>query len=615
MAKARGDSAARVYQTLPLAAPTGGMDLRTSLTQMGEDRARLLVDVSLSEPGVFATRKGSRELTSTTTTDIIQGGLRAYFRTVTPSVASTAATIFARGTEIGLSSAVSMISLVSDGQIVGAFDGVSTLSRKSTNGSSWTRLGIAPGSTGPTLSTLSTGGLSSGGYAVSWTYKDRDLAYESNGPTESTITLSASSGAINVVIPNSTDAQVDAFIVYARKVSAGETVLRKVSSQAQSTGANSTVVLTSTAWTTAAEIPTTHTLPPTLSFGTVWKNRWWAADAAAPNRLRFSEIYLPQAWPANYYVDIPFEKGDELRALQPLGDTLLIFGYSKVYMVLGTTPTDFEIRPSIGSRDGAFGPRAVCQIDNGIVHAGANGVHWFDGQADTLLSDDFRVAWQEAFQGLASTRVMQTALVEDRRTQELKIALPVSRLDKTSAATPFGEWIMDLSRFRAEHRALWTVSRRTITGYVPFDGPETASSLQNVLYSFYNNGLGTVRTSKESTGIDGVGNAYWVTRVLSVGAHAANWLDVRGEYEPSTAATGLTIESWVDGSSLATVSLVLSSAAASSVYDTRRPFYTPLPLSRAGRTCGFRITSDLPVRLFNIDVGFVPETKPRQFSR
>ena len=89
MAKARGDSAARVYQTLPLAAPTGGMDLRTSLTQMGEDRARLAVNVSLAEPGVFASRLGYRVLTTDTGGFLppprIQGGLRAYFRTSTPS--------------------------------------------------------------------------------------------------------------------------------------------------------------------------------------------------------------------------------------------------------------------------------------------------------------------------------------------------------------------------------------------------------------------------------------------------------------------------------------------------------------------------------------------------
>ena len=93
MAKARGDSAARVYQTLPLAAPTGGLDLRTSLTQMGDDRARFLLNASLSEPGVFLSRAGYRVLTSDTggilPVQRIQGALRAYFRTSTPSQVST----------------------------------------------------------------------------------------------------------------------------------------------------------------------------------------------------------------------------------------------------------------------------------------------------------------------------------------------------------------------------------------------------------------------------------------------------------------------------------------------------------------------------------------------
>jgi hypothetical protein len=85
--------------------------------------------------------------------------------------------------------------------------------------------------------------------------------------------------AISVVVPNSTDAQVDAVVIYARKTSAGETVRRKASSQAQSTAANSTVLITSSNWTTNDEDPTDHTVPPLLSFGVVWKNRWWARHA------------------------------------------------------------------------------------------------------------------------------------------------------------------------------------------------------------------------------------------------------------------------------------------------------------------------------------------------
>jgi hypothetical protein len=619
MAKARGDSAARVYQTLPLAAPTGGLDLRTSLTQMGDDRARMVANVSLSEPGVFVSRAGFRTLTTDTggilPPDRIQGALRAYFRTSTPSAVSTTATIWAKGGEIGLSNSADMISLVSDGQIVGAFDGVSTLARKSTNGSSWTRFGIAPGSTGPTLSTLSTGGLSSGEYAVSWTYKDRDLAYESNGPAGSTITLSASSGAINVVIPNSTDAQVEAFIVYARKVSAGETVLRKVSSQAQSSGVSSTLVLTSTAWTTGAEIPTTHTLPPTLSFGTVWKNRWWARDASVANRLRFSEIFLPQAWPANYYVDLPFEKGDEIRAVHPFGDTLLVLGAGKVFIVLGTTTTDFEIRPALGSRDGAFGPRAVCSVDNGVVHAGANGVHWFDGTADTLLSDAIDPMWQEILNAAPSSLTMQTAIVEDRRSRELRITSPgFDTLGKGYA----GEWVLDLAQFRMGKTAVWSMTDRQIGGYLPYDGPEGASSLQNLLLSYYNSTAPAVYTNEESTGDTANGApmlGQWISRAVGIGAHAANWVDVRGEYDPRTSTNTLNVQAWVDGIALASVPCALSSAAPSSVYDARRQFYTPLPLSRPGRTLGINISAPAPFRISNIDLGFVPEPKPRQFSR
>ena len=619
MARTRAEQVARVYQTQPLDAPTGGLDLRTSLTGMDKDRARLLVNVSLAEPGVFVSRPGYRVLTSDTggilPPDRIQGAMRAYFRTSIPSQASTSATIFARGTDLGLSSAVEILSLVSDGQLVGAFDGVSTVSRKSTNGSSWTRLGIAHGSTGPTLSTLSTGGLSSGEYGVSWTYKDRDLAYESNGPSESTITLSASSGAINVVVPNSTDPQVEAFIVYARKISAGETVLRKVSSQAQSSGANSTLVLTSTNWTTADEIPTTHTLPPVLSFGAAWKSRWWARDGQVSNRLRFTELYLPQAWPASYYVDLPFEKGDEIRALQPFGDTLLVFGANKVFQVLGTTNTDFEIRPSLGSRDGAFGPRAVCQLDNGVVHAGANGVHWFDGQGDTLLSDAIDPMWQEILNAAPSSLTIQTAMVEDKRARELRLTSPGYAV--LGKGYP-GEWVLDLAQFRTARRAVWSMTDRLIHGYAAFDGPESASSLQNLLLSYYNSTTPEITTAEESTGTTANSsalNVQWISRALSIGAHAANWTDLRGEYEPAASTNTLAVQAWIDGSALATVSVGLSSATPSSVYDTRRQCYTPMPLHRPGRTFGLNVTATAPVRLSNLEVGFVPETRPRQFGR
>jgi hypothetical protein len=107
---------------------------------------------------------------------------------------------------------------------------------------------------------------------------------------------------------------VDAIVVYARNKTSGETVRRKASSQAQSTGANSTIVITSSNWSSNDEEPTDHNPPTILSFGVVWKNRWWARSATVKNRIHFTQLFQPQSWPALFFLDIPFERGDEIRA-------------------------------------------------------------------------------------------------------------------------------------------------------------------------------------------------------------------------------------------------------------------------------------------------------------
>ena len=68
----------------------------------------------------------------------------------------------------------------------------------------------------------------------------------------------------------------------------------------------------------------------------------------------------------------PLNVGDRITALIPLGDTLIVFGQTRVYLVIGQTSLDFEVRPSAGAVDGALGPRACCVVEQGIVHAGAS---------------------------------------------------------------------------------------------------------------------------------------------------------------------------------------------------------------------------------------------------
>ena len=623
----------KAYQILPVVGPSAGVDLRTSPTLLASDRAKTLVNFSLAEPGALVVRSGfQRFSTSSLGAQRSQGAARVYLNTAIPAAASTAFTlvgynggVYNQSDSGGWSAALltglstNEYSFPADRDLVAVFDGASTRISKSTNGSSWTRFGIAPGANGPTVSTISSGTVSSGEFQIAYTYKDRDLAYESNGSSNYSTLTASSTGEIKVVVPNSTDPQVDAFVVYAGKVSAGETVLRKVSSQAQSAGANSTFIITSTAWTSNQEIPTDHNVPPVLSFGVVWKNRWWARSATVTNRLHFTQLFLPQAWPALFYIDIPFERGDGIQALVPLGDTLLVFGSTKIFVILGQTSLDFEVRPTIASEDGALGFRACAAIENGVVHVGANGVYIFDGTTDKLLSFDLEPAWRDLIGNASVGDLQKVAAVYHQRAKELRITVP-----RRYPSGTVGEWIMDLNRTRTTEQPAWTATDRAIGGYVAWDGPETQAGNRGRLFSWHStNGLlyeESVGTSANSSNL----TAEYEGPGLTLGAHRARWIDIRGEYEPHAGTA--TVEPLIDGVSQGSQSVNIG--AGLSVYGTaqygtasyagagRRQFYVMLPLGSDGRTFVLRVAyvGQEQWKLFSYHPGLVPETASRSFT-
>lgn len=625
----------KAYQLVPVIGPSAGLDLRTSPTLLAPEKARTLTNFSLAEPGALTVRKGYDQFSTTSLgAGRGQGAARVYLVTAIPAQASTIVTLVGwNGALYNLSDSggwsASMLAgklstnefdFPSDRDLVAVFDG--STSWKSTNGSSWTHFGIWPSATGPTLSSLSTGGLSSGDYELNFTYKDRDLAVESNGSSAaSTITLTATSGAIKLVIPNSTDPQVDALVIYARKVSAGETVRRRISSQVQSAGTDSTVIVTSSAWTTGVEEPTDHTPPPILSFGVVWKNRWWARSATVTNRIYFTQLFQPQSWPALFYIDIPFERGDAIQGLLPLGDTLIVWGTTKPFLILGTTSLDFEVRPTIASEDGALGPRAICRVENGVVHAGPSGVYIFDGFSDKLLTHDIDPGWRDLMANSASGDLAKVACAYHAREKELRIAVP-----RRYPSGTWGEWVMDLNRSRQANAPAWTATDRAIGGYILFDGPETTPGNQGRVFSWDATSGRIFEESVEGAGANSSNlTAEYEGASLTLGPYVGRWIDIRGQYEPHLG--NWTIEPLVDGVSQGVmgVSMTVSGAVyGSGLYGTavyggglnRKQFYKMLPLRSQGRTFTLKgvYTGIEQFRLFAYHVGMVPETKPRGFS-
>lgn len=614
--------ARREKQLLPVSDLTGGVDLRRSPTLLGANRARTLRNFSLEEPGALTVRAGYTQVSSATLgAGRAQGGQRVYLANAVFSLVAFSGAVYKPSDAWVWGAAVhstistgNQVYFPYDRDLVMVMDGANR-PRFSTEGSTWYLAGIDAPSSKATLSSGSSGALAAAEFAVAYSYKHRGTAHESNVSAESTVTL-GSTGSIAATASPSTDGKVDAYVWYARNKTAGETVLRKVSS-----GAASTYTLISSAWTSNDEAPTNHTAPVVgLRFGVSWKSRWWAPSGTIGNRLYFTELFLPQAWPSLYFIDMPFEKGDSITAIQPLGDTLLVFGQSGIFLIIGQTSLDFEVRPSQGSESGAFGPRAIDRLEQAAVHVAAAGVDSFDGAWDRSLEFDIQPAWLDLVNNSAGADLSLVACVHDHLRQEFRIAVP--RVYPTAAR---GEWVLNLDRTREnEGTPAWTTTDRDIAFYIYWNGNEPTAGNRGRLFSMpsttghvYEENVGATANSSNMT-------AEYEGPALALGVHRGRFTDLHVEYEPH--AGSLNAEAVVDGVSQGTIGLSIGAGLAqygSAVYGTgtyggsgRRKAYTPLPLGSEGRTFTMKLnySGQEQFRVFTYGVGVMPEGSPRQAS-
>lgn len=626
--KTRRTQTTRTPQLVPIEDLTGGLDLRRSPTLLAPNRSRTNRNWSLEEPGALRVSPGY-QLASTVTwfTGNPQGGQRVYLANSAFSLIAGGGKVY-KPNDAWAGSTAAVYSTVSptnqvyfpyDRDLCMVMDGANR-PRFTTNGSDWSLAGTDAPSSAAALSSVSTGGLSSGKYAVAYTYKHRGTAHESNPSPASTKTITASSGAINATASPSTDAKNDAYVWYARHVLPdGEGVYRKYSS-----GAASTVTITSSAWTSNDEAPSNHNVPPTgLRFGVSWKSRWWAPSGTVGNRLHFTELFQPQAWPTAFFIDIPFEKGDSITALQPLGDTLLVFGQSGIFLIIGQTSLDFEVRPSQGGETGAFGPRAVEKVEQAAMHAGGDGLNSFDGAGDRSLEHDIQKAYSDLTKNAASADLALTAMVYAHPRQELRVSVP--RVYPTGAR---GEFILHLDRTREnEGVPAWTTTDRDIAFYMNWNGNEGSAGNRGRLFSMPST-RGVVYEESVETGGANSSNltAEYLGPDLSFGLHKTRVLGTYVEFEPAPGA--LNVELLMDGVSMGSQSVDISGGlvpygAASSPYGTAARTYggaarrkSPMvtwPMEANGHTASLKAVyagTGRP-RLFTYSHVILPEAAPR----
>lgn len=487
---------------------TGGLDRRQNATLIGPTRSQRLLNVRLNVPGRWRPRPGWVTISTTSLgADRAQGGKRVYLHGVNPFTVVgwhgdiyTPSDLGTWGSPVtGGFSPTNLIDFPSDSRLVAVFDGV-TPPQASTDGVTWTRLGLVAPTTAPVLTSSDTGGSLPQSHTIEVSYGYGAGGFPSNeGPVATIdITSTGSTHSITAVLTGTTQAGVTDLLVYARDVTLGESVRRLATTVPNDpAGGPVTVVLTTNTWSEATEAPTTHDPAPPLEFGQVWKGRWWAKDPVSPVTLRFSEIFLPQAWPGDYTIDLPFTSGDHITAIIPYGDTLVVMGSAKpAFLIVGIGVLDFDVRPSAGSRGGTLGPRAWDLMAGRIAHASAEGLYLFDGATDTLLTTDLEQDWRDLVDVTSEAQLYRVPLVYHEAEKELRLAVP----DVTLYGQP-GEFVFDLTR-TGGGAPVWSVTDRAIGGYISWNGPETVTGNRGRLFS-WDLTVGRLREENTGTTADG----------------------------------------------------------------------------------------------------------------
>jgi hypothetical protein len=277
-----------------------------------------------------------------------------------------------------------------------------------------------------------------------------------------------------------------------------------------------------------------------------------------------------------------------------LGDVLIVHGQSGMFLVIGQTALDFEIRPSQGGDTGAFGPRAIARVEQATIHASADGIATFDGASDRSLEADITPAWRDLVQNSASTSLSNIAALHDRQRHEVLMAVP--RVYPTGAR---GEWVLNLDRTQDQNGApAWTTTDRDVALYLHWDGNEaTAGNRGRVFFlpsttgEVYEANIGASANSSNLV-------AQYEGPTLSFGNRRARIIGTHVEFEPNDGAFSIELvaDNVTQGSQPVSIGVsgsVIGSALIGSAQIAgggRMQRYVTWPITAYGQTAALNAT-------------------------
>lgn len=135
--------------------------------------------------------------------------------------------------------------------------------------------------------------------------------------------------------------------------------------------------------------------PPHAQYITAHKNYlFMAGSSEGPSRLYFSEVLNIESWPVLNFIDVSPNDGDWITGLLPYDDYLIITKNRSVWLLVGSGPSDFEVR-RIHDGIGCVAPRSLVKVVDSFAFASTEGIYLSDISTPTLISERLKETWKK----------------------------------------------------------------------------------------------------------------------------------------------------------------------------------------------------------------------------
>lgn len=130
--------------------------------------------------------------------------------------------------------------------------------------------------------------------------------------------------------------------------------------------------------------------------GHVWVANTTEGGTSYPSRVRFSHPNFAEDWRTEDFIDVaPGVDGDEITAIVPYADRLLVFKRRSVHAVFGSDPETFQVF-TVSNEIGAISQDAVVGTDVGVYFfSWPDGIFLYDGKAPMWQSERIFPAIQD----------------------------------------------------------------------------------------------------------------------------------------------------------------------------------------------------------------------------